>query len=214
MAVAVGNDLDSTCTDLNVPSKTHPRGSTLPDWSQRLVLRDGREVTLRTIADTDAPAVQRAFDNLSSESRYNRFLQYKKRLDPAALARGIHPRPGEDFVLVATVPQRAGIDIVGGAQYVRANPADDSTCEFAITVAEDWRGCGLARELLTALMQQARRDQYVAMTGRVLSGNAPMLALARQLGFTVERSESDSAVQVIVQLAPEGIVPSDTRAPT
>lgn len=174
-----------------------------PDRSQRLVLRDGREVILRAITESDAPAIQRAFDHLSAESRYSRFLQHKKHLDPAALERGVHPRPGQDFALVAAVPGPGGIDIVGAAQYVRASPADDSTCEFAITVAEDWRGCGLARELLTGLLHRARCDHYAAMVGLVLADNAPMLALAQKLGFRVEPSlDGDSVVQVRCQLEP------------
>jgi len=174
-----------------------------PELSHRIVLRDGREVNLRAITEADAPAIQRAFDLLSAESRYNRFLQHKKHLDPAALARGVHPRPGQDFALVATVPGPAGTDIVGAAQYVRASTADDATCEFAITLAEEWRGCGLARELLTRLLKKARCDHYAAMVGLVLADNTPMLALAHKLGFSVEPlSEGDTAVQVRCQLEP------------
>jgi acetyltransferase len=174
-----------------------------PDFPHRLVLRDGRVVDLRAITETDAPAIQRAFDQLSPQSRYNRFLQHKKHLDPAALARGVHPRPGQDFVLVAIQPLPGGIDIVGAAQYVRASPPDTSTCEFAVTVTEDWRSCGLARELLARLLHRARCDHYVAMLGLVLSDNAPMLALAHRLGFRVEpASAGDSVVQVVRQLDP------------
>ena len=112
---------------------------------RRLQLRDGRAVTLRAISPADAPEIAQAFERLTAESRYSRFMQHKRQLDPAALERGVHPRPGLDFAFVATVPAADGIDIVGAAQYVRARDDDPSTCEFAITVAEDWRGSGLAR---------------------------------------------------------------------
>jgi L-amino acid N-acyltransferase YncA len=185
-----------------------------PYCSCRLVLRDGREVALRAIAATDAPAIQRAFDHLSSASRYSRFLHHKKHLDPAALARGVHPRPGQDFALVATVPRPEGVDIVGAAQYVRASPTDDLTCEFAITVAEDWRGCGLAQELLAGLLIRARFDHYEAMVGLVLAVNAPMLALAHKLGFRVEpSSEGDSVVQMLRQLESGRDGPNHPPAP-
>lgn len=172
-----------------------------PARSQRLMLRDGREVTLRAITEADAPAIQRAFDHLSSESRYSRFMQHKKHLDPAALIRGVHPRPGQDFVLVATVEQADRVDIVAGAQYVRAQPNDESTCEFAITVAEDWRGCGLAGELLKRLMYQARCDHYAKMMGLVLAENAAMLALTHRLGFTEDPcTRGRTAVQLLCLL--------------
>jgi len=63
-----------------------------PYRPRRLVLRDGREVTLRAIAESDAPAIQQAFDRLSADSRYNRFLHHKKQLSPEALDRGARHR--------------------------------------------------------------------------------------------------------------------------
>lgn len=165
-----------------------------PYRPRRLVLRDGRELTLRAITEADAPAIQRAFDQLSVASRRDRFLHHKKHLSPQALARGVHPLPGRDFVFVATLPRPDGFDVVGAAQYVQATPGDDSTCEFALTVAEDWRGCGLARQLLSCLLRRARRDGYAEMMGLVLADNAPMLALARSLKFDVEPSPGDGTV--------------------
>jgi acetyltransferase len=111
-----------------MPSRYRPR---------RIRLRDGREVTLRAIVEADAPAIVRAFERLSLESRYFRFMQHKQHLDGAALQRGAHPQPGRDFAFVATIPAADSIDIVGAAQYVRANDRRTKTCEFAITVAED-----------------------------------------------------------------------------
>lgn len=165
------------------------------------MLRDGREATLRAIAATDADAIQRAFDRLSTDSRYQRFLQHKKQLNPAALERGVRPRPGLDFAFVATVPNADDIEIVGAAQYVLADEVDRSRCEFAITVAEDWRGSGLARRLLASLLRRARRDGYATMEGLVMADNAPMLALARRLGFTVDAPTEQEGSVVRVQRA-------------
>ncbi|HEY0858005.1 MAG TPA: GNAT family N-acetyltransferase [Albitalea sp.] len=158
-------------------------------------LRDGREVTLRAIVESDAAEIVQAFDRLSSDSRYSRFMQHKKQLDTAALERGVHPRPGRDFVFVATIPAPDGIDIVGAAQYVAASDDDRRTCEFAVTVAEDWRGSGLARRLLASLIRRARRDGYDTMEGWVMADNTPMLALARMLGFEVEAVPGDATLQ-------------------
>lgn len=153
---------------------------------RRIRLRDGREVTLREIDEADAEEIVEAFERLSDESRYSRFMQYKKRLDAAALERGLHPRPGLDFALVATAPAEDGIDIVGAAQYLPAQPGERRTCEFAVTVAEDWRRNGLATALISRLVRRARRDGYEAIEGRVLASNLPMLVLARDLHFDIE----------------------------
>ncbi len=176
------------------PSRYRPR---------RIVLRNGREITLRAIIESDAGHITRAFERLSDDSRYQRFLQHKKHINAEALERGVHPRPGRDFVFVATVPAGDTIDIVGAAQYVRAHESDSKTCEFAITVAEDWRGTGLARQLLSSLVRRAPHDGYATIEGLVLASNAPMIALARRLKFKVEPvADAASVVRVYRTLAP------------
>jgi acetyltransferase len=113
-------------------------------------------------------------------------MQHKKQIDGAALERGVNPRPGRDFAFVATIPAADGIDIVGAAQYVPAGEGKEGCCELAITVAEDWRGSGLATQLLASLVRRARHDGYRTMEGWVLAENTAMLALARKLHFRTE----------------------------
>ena len=171
------------------------------------MLRDGRTVNLRPVAVSDAPEILQAFARLSAEARYQRFMQHKRTLDPAVVDRVVHPRAGEEFALVATVPAADGYDIVGAARYVRAaerdSAADDvgahDACEFAITVADDWRGTGLATRLLSSLIRRARRDGYRRIEGLVLAENAPMLALARRLRFAIERVADEGSVVRVVR---------------
>ena len=161
--------------------------------------RDGRKLRLRAIEAADAPEIVQAFERLSPQSRYARFMAHKKELNSAALERGVHPQPGRDCALVATVPAADGYDIVGAAQYVHAGDDSARTCEFAITVAEDWRGCGLAPALLASVLRRARRDGYRFMEGWVITENTAMLALARKLGFTVEPVPDDFALLRVVR---------------
>lgn len=184
-----------TTTPPDIGAASAPAARSRP---RRLALRDGRTVMLRAIRPDDGPEIVQAFERLSEASRYSRFMQYRDHIDEATLERGTHPRPGRDFAFVATIPADDGIDIVGAAQYV--GPRDDAgaeagaaggVCEFAVTVAEDWRGSGLAGALMKRLLRRARRDGYAAMEGWILAENAPMLALARRLGFTIERAPGD-----------------------
>ncbi len=161
---------------------------------RRITLRDGREVTLRAIVEADATEIVQAFERLSAQSRYYRFMVHKRKLDDAALQRGVHPRPGLDFVFVSTIPAPDTIDIVGAAQYVQAGDAADRTCEFAVTVAEDWRRSDLATKLMASLVRRARHDGYETMEGLVIAENTAMLALARKLKFKVEPVPGDATV--------------------
>ena len=149
---------------------------------------------MRSIVEADAPEIVQAFERLSADARYSRFMGHTKQLDLAVLEHGVHPRPGRDFAFVATVPAIDGVDIVGAAQYVGADETNDKTCEFAITVAEDWRGSGLAATLLASLVRRARRDGYEVMEGHVIAENTAMLRLARKLRFKVDPVPGDATV--------------------
>jgi RimJ/RimL family protein N-acetyltransferase len=177
------------------PPPSHSVVQMMAKYRPRLItLHDGREATLRAIVEGDAPEIVQAFERLSAQSRYSRFMEHKSQLDDDALQRGVHPRPGRDFVFVATIPAADAIDIVGAAQYVQADDANGKTCEFAITVAEDWRGSGLAAKLLASLVRRARRDGYETMEGLVIAENRAMLALARKLNFKAQPVPGDATV--------------------
>ena len=183
--VACGSRLPSGVVAGTVPSR---------NWPVSWILRKGREVTVRPIVEADAAEIVQSFERLSEVSRYYRFMGRKKSLDSATVQRGVHPRPGLDFVLVATIPAADGIDIVGAGQYVPAVEGKAKTCEFAITVAEDWRRIGLATRLLACLVQRARRDGYETMEGWLIAQNRPMLAVARKLHFKIEHVPEDATV--------------------
>lgn len=181
-----------------------------------LVLRNGRSVTLRAVRPSDADELRQAFDRLSSDARYSRFMHHKKNIDGAALARGVRPRPGRDFVLVATVPADDGIDIVGAVQFVPIDESNTETCEFAITVADAWHGQGLARQLLACAVRRARHDGYAAIEGFVLADNHAMLGLARRLKFERHAPDDDPSVVRVVRrfrpAAPAGQALADADA--
>ena len=152
-------------------------------------LRDGTEVTVRTIRAEDADKLQAAIRALSAESRYTRFFSPLRELPPELLRRATHPDPKGELQLVAV----AGLEeeIIGGARY--GATATDGDCEFGVAVVDEWHGRGLARLLLETLMREARTRGFARMEGHILATNVPMLRLAKRLGFaTVESPEGPS----------------------
>ncbi|MET0541254.1 MAG: GNAT family N-acetyltransferase [Variovorax sp.] len=164
---------------------------------RRATLRDGRQVLIRAVRPDDAGEIQQAFDRMSSASRYMRFMQHKRELDPERLQHGVHPVAGREFVLVATIPAADGIDIVGAVRYVAA--PDRDTCEFAVTVADDWQRVGLAATLMRSLIRRAARDGYRSIEGLVLRDNQGMLDLAHRLGFQVKFEPGDGSLRRVVR---------------
>lgn len=158
-------------------------------------LRDGRAVVVREIGAQDEQEIVQAFERLSAESRYTRFMIPLRELSPRMLAAATHPVPGRDFALVAITGEGGDEDIVAGARYV-GGPGSD-TCEFAVTVADDWHGAGLARRLMELLIANARERGLRCMEGQVLAVNTPLRRLAKRLGFSDRPCPDDAALRLV-----------------
>jgi RimJ/RimL family protein N-acetyltransferase len=156
-------------------------------------LRDGRVVHLRPIRASDEAEFLQAFDRLSPEARYMRFMRVVKAPNLERLRKTLAAFPQGGDAIVATVPAADGIDIVGSATFVILD--DQTTCEFAISVAADYGGAGLGSTLMRAIIDAARRRGLREMEGFVLAVNQPMLRLASRLGFTISRDPEDASVR-------------------
>ena len=166
--------------------------ATGPAWS--VTLRDGRAVELRAVCPADEAELLQAFERMSSDARYMRFMHAIREPNIERVRSALASFPEKGIGLVATVPAADGIDIVGSAIAVFAN--DGASCEFAITVASAFGGAGLATTLMNALIDEARRRGRTQMEGFVLTQNQPMLRLARRLGFSVEMEPGDPTVRI------------------
>jgi len=158
-----------------------------------LTLRDGRTVHMRAVSPADEAEILQAFERLSEEARYMRFMRIVNEPDRDRLHAVLASFPEAGIGLVATVPADDGLDIVGSAIAVFA--ADSASCEFALTVASAFGGVGLATALMTALIEEARRRGLAEMEGFVLSQNRAMLGLAKRLGFRIEYEPGDASVR-------------------
>jgi len=148
-------------------------------------LRDGRSVRVRAMSVADDAEILQAFDHLSEDVRYMRFMRVVREVDRNRLRKTLASFPEHGFGLVATVPAADGFDIVGSAIFViDKNP---SVCEFAITILPEYGGAGLGRTLLSALIATAKRGGLKEMEAFVLAVNRPMLKLASSLGFSIAR---------------------------
>jgi GNAT superfamily N-acetyltransferase len=111
------------------------------------------------------------------------------------LERAVNPNQARELQLLAVVGEGAQEKIVGGARYAAGTGSTD--CEFAVTVAEQWHGLGLARRLLEALMRAARARGFERMEGYILASNTRMLGLAKRLGFAEVESPEGPSVRMV-----------------
>jgi len=138
-------------------------------------------VALRQIRSDDAAALQAFVRALSPVSRRLRFHAALNGLTECALQALTHVDQRAHVAFVLTTMEHGAERIVGEARYVVS--CDKETAEFAIAVADGFRGLGLAERLMAALLRAARAAGLRWLIGEVLADNARMLAFARRCGF-------------------------------
>ena len=170
----------------------HPYPSKLV-YEHRLL--DGTYITIRPIRPEDAETEREFVDGLSERSRYLRFMYSLKNITTQMVSRFTQIDYDREMALIALVEVDGRERQIAVGRYV-TNP-DGRSCEFAIVVADDWHGQGIATELLQRLIDIARDRRLEEMVGIVLRENKGMIALAKDLGFEQLRSPDDPGVVIM-----------------
>jgi len=170
----------------------HPYPSSLRVSSQ---LPDGTEVVIRPMRPEDAEMEAKFVRELSSESKYFRFMQSINELTPQMLVRFTQLDYDREMALVAIINQGGERKVIGVARY-NLNP-DSESCEFALVVSDEWHHHGIGSKLMEQLFEAARSRGIRVIAGEVLSDNRRMLSLTRELGFSVRTSAEDRSVCLV-----------------
>jgi acetyltransferase len=149
-------------------------------------LRDGRAVDARPVRARDAGQVQAFVRALSPQSRRERFFAPIAELSPRQLERVVS---GPGLSLAAWQP---GGSVVGLAQYALG----EHEAEFAVVVAEDWRGNGPGGALVGMLLAHAAGRGVRVFGGVALGHNRAMRLLAAKLGFAFRRDEDPALLRM------------------
>ena len=144
----------------------------------RITTRDGAQLVVRPIRATDKEALREAFDHLSADSRYDRFLAPIKRLTSHELEYLTELDHFDHEALIAISPDG---DLVAVSRYVCLEDRP-RTAEVAVTVADAWQGRGIGTLLLRRLAARARKAGVVNFLGVCLAHNERMRELFEELG--------------------------------
>jgi RimJ/RimL family protein N-acetyltransferase len=159
----------------------------------RWMLPDGTRILIRPIRPEDRQIEQEFVRDLSSESRYFRFMNAVNELSEGMLNRFTRIDYARELALIAVVSEDSHEKEIAVARYV-TNP-DGRSCEFAIAVADAWQHRRIGRTLMICLMRAAHSRGLQVMEGFVLSSNHKMLGLMHALGFTVRPAERDPTLK-------------------
>jgi len=160
-------------------------------WRREVSLKEGRQVLLRPIRPEDGESIRTLVRNMSAESRYFRFMHAINELSPQMVAQFTKLDYDRQMAFVAEDATNA---IVGVSRYATSN--DGPIGEFAISVADNWQGFGLASALMRMLIEHATEQGLQMLRGDVLRSNHPMQGLMQALNFQCKPSTEDNDVLI------------------
>jgi FixJ family two-component response regulator len=169
-----------------------------------MVLPGPTPVTFRMLRPEDADIEQRFVTGLSDRSKYLRFFSGLKELPDRFLKELVNVKFPVSYAVIATIPDGSGEREIGVARY---SPTDtEGIAEFAVVVADEWHGYGIASELLRGVITAATVAGVARLEGLVLQENSAMLGLASKFGFSElpEHEEGPGIVKVFKVLRQVG----------
>lgn len=154
-------------------------------------LPNGENVIIRPIMPEDASLLQNLVKSLSEESRYFRYLSNVKQLSQNLLARFTQLDYDREMVFVMIRQDENDKEEMLGAARYTAEP-DNISCEFAVEVADDWQGNGIATILMQKLFIAAKEQGLETMHGEVLGSNENMKKFVKKMGFSIKKLPEDN----------------------
>ena len=173
----------------------HPYPSHLEHTWQ---LADGTDITIRPIRPEDAEMEQEFVRNLSSESKYFRFMETLHELSHEMLIRFTQLDYSLDLAFIATLKRDGGEVELGVARYF--TNLDGESGEIALVVADEWQNKGVGTRLMSCIIEAAREKGFSSLQGEVLANNAKMLHLMEKLGFSHHLKTDEPEIVVVTKL--------------
>ena len=150
-------------------------------WERRVTTSGGRDVLLRPIRPEDARLYPDFVAKLDNRDIRLRLLAPRKQFSHDFLARLTQIDYAREMAFIAVDPDSA--ELLGVSRLV--SDPDYTRAEYGVIVRSDLQGLGLGWALMEHLLTYARSEGLALIEGEVLSENAEMLAMCREMGFTV-----------------------------
>ena len=149
--------------------------------------KTGLKTSLRLGEVSDELLIKKFFKTLSLESLRRRFLSLREELLDDYLYNFFLTNSNMEIKIVVLVNHNDKKEIVGIGQ-LYPHPGT-SLAEVALVVSDNYHNKGIGRELLTFMMQLAKKRGLKGFEGIVHNDNRPILHLCRTVGFgTIERT--------------------------
>lgn len=167
---------------------------------EEVTLKDGTQILIRPIRADDAEDLQEAFQRLSMESIYLRFLSVKKELtdEEARTLSTVDYTSRMAFVAICRENDRD--IVVGVSRYALLDASKPEMAESAVVVADEYQGRGIGKMLLRRLVSYGRAKGIHYLRGNMQIGNNRMLELVKRSGLPHQTRFVDGIWEVNIDI--------------
>jgi len=166
-------------------------------------LKDGREVTLRSICPDDEPLMVSFHQTLSNHTVYMRYfcsLPLRTRVAHERLVSVCFVDHDRQIALVADHRDPASGEhrILGVGRLMKLRGKNEA--EVAILVSDESQNQGLGSELLARILQIARDKKLSRVSAEMLRDNLAIQKMLQKAGFRVLPIADSNSVQAAIDL--------------
>jgi RimJ/RimL family protein N-acetyltransferase len=164
---------------------------------ERVSLRDGSAVLVRPVRPEDRELFVAGFERMTSESRYRRFMSYKKKLSERELDFFTH-LDHDRHEAIGAIDLKTGEGV--GVARMHRSVSDPELAEAAVTIVDDWQGRGLGSLLLGRLTDRAGELGVRRFEATLFTSNKAMLSLFQRLGCMRAQRQGLDVLEIDVEL--------------
>jgi acetyltransferase len=156
----------------------------LSRYESRVTTKNGKEVFIRPVLQTDGPLIIDFFNKLSPQSIYLRFLSRLRFLPEDMLYRFTHVDYQAEFALAGVIKEDGKNTIIAVCRYAY-DPQYDLP-ELAVVVRDDWQHFGLGAILLVKIIAIAKEHGITRLGAEIDPHNNIIRKLFQDLGYEVK----------------------------
>jgi len=183
-----------------VPEYQHQKSTTVPEMpiEVKKLTFGGERYEQRPLHPADERLLQEFFYSHNKETLLMRYSHHPKQMtrEKASTLVGVDQASDLALSLFTRIGPKEKLEAVGRYYYIEQN----NTAEVAFIVREMHQGKGMAKHLLSEMIEIARERGVATMHAFVRAENKPMLRVFDYHGFTRKRSESPREVVLELDL--------------
>jgi GNAT superfamily N-acetyltransferase len=166
----------------------------LPHYESWLTLKNGREVFLRPILQTDGHLIVDLFNKISPQSRYLRFLRHLHTLPEDMIYHFTHINYDSEFAIVGVIKEDGKDAIIAVGRY--AHDQHEDLTDLAVAVRDDWQHFGLGKSLLAKIIAIGKEHGIYRFESMMDPQNNIIRQTLLELGYEVKYSLRSGFFQV------------------